>query len=232
VHLFFAVFRWKSVISSPPGTVATFCFSIRFGKRTYVINTEQIRNAMIVPISIYSDEILHRKALPLDGIDAEIEELVGNMFETMYNAPGIGLAAPQVGRSLQLLVVDISCMKEYAGVKPMVVINPRIIASGGGYLAMEEGCLSLPGVQGDVVRPATLHLQYRDEHFEERTGEFSGMFARVLQHEIDHLHGRLFVDRLKKREMRRARKDLDALLSGRFIASYPVASVTAAAAQA
>ncbi|MBM3162651.1 MAG: peptide deformylase [Chlorobi bacterium] len=187
---------------------------------------------MIVPITLYSDEVLHRKALPIEGVDADIEELVGSMFETMYNAPGIGLAAPQVGRSLQLLVVDISCMKEYAGAKPMVVINPRIIASGGGYLAMEEGCLSLPGVQGDVVRPATINLQYRDEHFEERTGEFSGMFARVLQHEIDHLEGRLFVDRLKKREMRRAKKDLDALVSGRFSASYPVASAPVAVAQA
>jgi len=185
---------------------------------------------MIVPITIYNDEVLRSKALQVEGIDSDIEELLGNMFETMYNAPGIGLAAPQVGRSLQLLVLDISCMKEYANVRPMVVINPRIIDSRG-YRAMEEGCLSLPGVQGDVVRPAVINLHHRDEHFEERTGEFSGMLARVLQHEIDHLEGKLFVDRLPKRERRKVQKDLEALSSGQFIASYPVASSPVAVAE-
>ncbi|MCF8382686.1 MAG: peptide deformylase [Chlorobium sp.] len=176
---------------------------------------------MIVPINIYSDEVLRRQAVSLEGVDADIEELLGNMFETMYNAPGIGLAAPQVGRSLRLLIVDISCIREYENVKPMVVINPGILDSRG-YRAMEEGCLSLPGVQGDVVRPAAINLSWRDEHFEERTGEFSGMLARVLQHEIDHLDGRLFVDRLQRRDRRKVQKELDALAEGRFSASYPV----------
>jgi peptide deformylase len=179
---------------------------------------------MIVPITIYSDDILRQKAVPLEGIDSGIRELIGNMFETMYKAPGIGLAAPQAGSSLRLLVLDISCMKEYAHVKPMVVINP-VILSSRGYLAMEEGCLSIPGVQGDVVRPAVINLRYRDEEFAERTVEFSGMLARVLQHEIDHLDGRLFVDRLQKRDRRKVQKELDAISSGRFFASYPVAGV-------
>jgi peptide deformylase len=186
---------------------------------------------MIVPINIYSDEVLRRKAVSVTGIDATIEELFGNMFETMYNAPGIGLAAPQVGRSLRLLVVDISCIREYENVKRMVVINPRILESRG-YKAMEEGCLSLPGVQGDVVRPASINLSWRDEHFEERTGEFSGMLARVLQHEIDHLDGRLFVDRLQKRDRRKVQQDLDDLAEGRFSASYPVVPPAVHAGQA
>lgn len=186
---------------------------------------------MIVPINIFSDEVLRRKAVPLEGMDSDTEELLGNMFETMYNAPGIGLAAPQVGRSLRLLVIDLSSLKEYSNLKPMVVINPRILDSRG-YRAMEEGCLSLPGVQGDVVRPAVINLHYRDEHFEERTDEFSGMLARVLQHEIDHLDGKLFVDRLPKKERRKVQKDLDALVSGQFIASYPVVPSSVGAVQA
>jgi len=176
---------------------------------------------MIVPINIYSDDVLRQRALPLEGVDGEVEELLGNMFETMYSAPGIGLAAPQVGRSLRLLVLDISCMREYANVKPMVVINPEIVAVKG-YRSMEEGCLSLPGLQGDVVRPSSISLKYRDAHFEGQSAEFSGLLARVLQHEIDHLDGRLFVDRLQKKERRKVQKELDALASGRFIASYPV----------
>lgn len=176
---------------------------------------------MIVPITIYGDEVLRRKALPLEGVDASTEELIGNMFETMYNAPGIGLAAPQVGRSVQLLVLDISCMKEYVDVGPMVVINPGVLGSRG-YRSMEEGCLSLPGLQGEVVRPAEITLRYRDERFRERTAEFSGMLARVLLHEMDHLEGRLFVDRLPKKEKRKVQRELDALVRGEFEAEYPV----------
>ncbi|MCF8215617.1 MAG: peptide deformylase [Chlorobium sp.] len=177
---------------------------------------------MILPITIYSDEILRKQAVMVEGIDKSIRELIANMFDTMYKAPGIGLAAPQAGSSLRLLVLDISCMAEYSHISPMVAINP-VILSSKGYLAMEEGCLSVPGVQGDVVRPATISLQYRDEEFVLHTREFSGMLARVLQHEIDHLDGKLFVDRLQKRERRKVQKDLDAIAAGRFAASYPVA---------
>lgn len=180
---------------------------------------------MIVPITLYSDDILRQKAVPLEGIDSCVRDLIGNMFETMYNAPGIGLAAPQAGSPLRLLVLDISCMREYAHVKPMVVINP-VVLSSRGYLAMEEGCLSIPGVQGDVVRPAVISLRYRNEEFAEQTMEFSGTLARVLQHEIDHLDGRLFVDRLQKRDRRKVQKQLDAIASGSFAASYPVAEIS------
>jgi peptide deformylase len=176
---------------------------------------------MILPINIYSDDILRLKAKPLKGVDSGIEELVASMFESMHNASGIGLAAPQVGRSIRLLVLDLSCMNKYEHEKPMVVINPYIL-SVKGYNDMEEGCLSVPGVQGDVERPAVITLKYRDEHFEERTGEFSGMVARVLQHEIDHLDGTLFVDRMEKRERKKIQKELEALASGIVNTEYPV----------
>ncbi len=176
---------------------------------------------MILPINIYSDDILRQRAKPLKGVDSAVEKLIGSMFESMYNASGIGLAAPQVGHSLRLLVLDVSCVKNYEGEKPMVVINPHILAVSGSS-EMEEGCLSVPGVQGDVVRPSVLTLKYRNERFEEQVGEFSGMPGRVLQHEIDHLDGTLFVDRVQKRDRRKIQKELSALASGIVNASYPV----------
>ncbi|NTV97715.1 MAG: peptide deformylase [Chlorobiaceae bacterium] len=175
---------------------------------------------MILPINIYSDEVLKKKARPMKGVDGSTRELIEAMFDSMRNASGIGLAAPQVGYSIRLLVVDVSCMKEYASEKPMVVINPYILSTRGSNI-MEEGCLSVPGVEGDVLRPATITLKYRDENFKENTGEFSGMIARVLQHEIDHLDGTLFVDKLEKRDRRKIQGKLDELSAGIVNASYP-----------
>ena len=151
-----------------------------------------------------------------------LEELIGNMFESMRNAEGIGLAAPQVGVSLRLLVVDISLADGYEGASPMVVINPHILGVKG-FNSMEEGCLSIPDVKGDVVRPSAMQLKYRDEHFEERIGEFDRLTARVLQHEIDHLDGTLFVDRMQRKNRRKIQKELDAITRGEIRTSYPVA---------
>ncbi len=175
---------------------------------------------MILPINIYSDEVLKKKARPMKGVDSSTAELVASMFESMRNASGIGLAAPQVGHSIRLLVVDVSCMKEYADVQPLVVINPHILSLRGANV-MEEGCLSVPGVVGDVTRPASITLKYRDENFTEQVADFSGMLARVLQHEIDHLDGTLFVDRLEKRERRKVQGKLDELAAGNVEAEYP-----------
>ncbi|NTW62657.1 MAG: peptide deformylase [Chlorobiaceae bacterium] len=176
---------------------------------------------MILPINIYSDEVLRATARPLKGVDSNIRSLVASMLESMRNASGIGLAAPQIGCSIRLLVIDLSCMEKYADEKPVVVINPHILAVKG-YNAMEEGCLSLPGILGDVVRPSSITLKYRDEHFEERTGDFSGMMARVLQHEIDHLDGKLFIDRMQKRDRRKIDKELQSLANGNVEADYPL----------
>lgn len=176
---------------------------------------------MILPITIYSDEVLHRKAKPLRGLEPDIEELIGNMFETMGQADGIGLAAPQVDASLRLLVVDISRVEGYEAIDPFVVINPHIQAVSG-LNAMDEGCLSIPDVRGDVVRPSTIQLKYRDRNFEEHTEEFSGLMARVLQHEIDHLDGTLFVDRLQRRDRRKVQRSLESLAKGDFRVPYQV----------
>ncbi len=176
---------------------------------------------MILPINIYSDDILRQRAKPLTGVDDAVKGLVASMFESMRNASGLGLAAPQVGHSLRLLVLDLSCIKKYENEKPMVVINPYILAVMGSS-DMEEGCLSVPGVQGDVQRPSAITLKYRDERFEEQVCDFSGMVARVLQHEIDHLNGTLFVDRMEKRGRRKIKNKLESLASGVVDAAYPV----------
>lgn len=177
---------------------------------------------MILPINTYSDEVLRRKAKPLKGADNELENLIGNMFESMRNAEGIGLAAPQIGVSLRLLVVDLSLADGYDDAPPIVVINPHVFAVKG-FNSMEEGCLSIPDVRGDVVRPSAIQLKYRDEHFEERIGEFDKLTARVLQHEIDHLDGTLFVDRMQRRNRRKIQKELDAITRGEVRTSYPTA---------
>ncbi len=176
---------------------------------------------MILPIHTYSDEVLRRKAKSLKGADSEIDELIGNMFESMRNAEGIGLAAPQVGVSLRLLVVDISLADGYDEASPLVVINPHILAVKG-FNSMDEGCLSIPDVRGEVVRPSAIQLKYRDEHFEERIGEFDKLTARVLQHEIDHLDGTLFVDRMQRRNRRKVQKELDAITRGEVRTGYPI----------
>ena len=178
---------------------------------------------MILPINTYSDEVLRRKAKPLKGPDMQLEELVGNMFESMRNAEGIGLAAPQVGVSLRVLVVDVSVADGYEGASPLVIINPHLLGVKG-FSSMEEGCLSIPEVRGDVVRPSTIQLKYRDEHFEEHIGEFDRLTARVLQHEIDHLDGMLFVDRMQRKNRRKIQRELDAITRGEISTSYPVAA--------
>lgn len=150
---------------------------------------------MILPIYTLGDAVLRQKAELVTGVDKNLDKLIKDMFETMYQADGIGLAAPQVGQSLDLLVVDISVTKEGRDTLPMVFINPEFIDKQGSC-SMEEGCLSVPGINDFVERPEIITVRFRDEHFNERIETFDGMSARVIQHEYDHLQGTLFVDYL------------------------------------
>jgi len=178
-------------------------------------NKPDNRRDMILPLNIFGDDILRKKARPLQGIDTGIEKLVSSMFETLYHTSGIGLAAPQVGHSIQLVVADISRSRrgDYACEKPIVAINPHILSANGDDVT-EENCLSIPGIRKNIVRPAAITLQYRNEHFEEKTSEFSGLLARVLQHEIDHLHGTLFIDRLTPLDREMIQSELDTIAAG------------------
>ena len=155
---------------------------------------------MIRPILKYGDSILHDKAQPVGAITADIDRLVDDMIETMYAAPGVGLAATQVGVPLRLFVVDVSVGRDPNGL--IVMINPDFVERDGVQLE-EEGCLSVPGFNATVVRPTRAVVKGLDRHGEPHQHEGTGLLARAFQHEMDHLDGTLFVDRLRgiKREM-------------------------------
>ena len=150
-------------------------------------------------IEMLGAEVLRRKAEAVPGTGPELDRLVADMFETMYAANGIGLAAPQVGLSQRLIVVDV---KE-EGTQPMALLNPTVAEAGAQTERYEEGCLSIPGVAATVERPATCVVDALDAQGQPVRIEAQGMLARCLQHEIDHLDGVLFIDRLSpiKRKM-------------------------------
>ena len=149
---------------------------------------------MIRPILKYGDSLLHEKAADVGGITVEIDALVNDMIETMYAAPGVGLAATQVGVPLRIFVVDISVGRDPAG--PIVMINPQFVARDGMQLE-EEGCLSLPGFEATVVRPTHVVVKGLDREGNEHQHDGTGLLARAFQHEMDHLDGSLFIDHLR-----------------------------------
>ena len=149
---------------------------------------------MIRPILKYGDSVLHDAARPVDAITSDVERLVDDMIETMYAAPGVGLAAPQVGVPLRIFVVDISIGRDLGGL--IVMINPEFVERDGTQLE-EEGCLSVPGFNATVVRPQRVVIKGRDRHWTDQQIEGTGLLARAFQHEMDHLDGALFVDRLR-----------------------------------
>lgn len=149
---------------------------------------------MIRPILRYGADVLHQPAAPVTNITPDIQQLVDDMIQTMYAAPGIGLAAPQVGVSLRLFVADLS-----AGRNPgelLTFINPEFVERDGTQLE-EEGCLSVPSFNATVARPGRVVLKGLDRKGGEQVVEATGLLARCFQHEMDHLEGTLFVDRLR-----------------------------------
>jgi peptide deformylase len=180
----------------------------------------------ILPIVTYDDPLLRNEAKPVDELNEEISVLITDMFETMYNSHGVGLAAPQIGKSVQLFVIDADTMTEELDdeedVGAMVFINPQILKTAGEKIKMEEGCLSIPDVRDEVTRPDTIVITYRDRHFEEKTEEFSGWVSRVIQHEYDHLKGVLFLDHLSSFRRRFHRFTLNKIDSGKVETDYPL----------
>jgi peptide deformylase len=149
---------------------------------------------MIRPILRYGAEVLHQPAAPVATITPEIEQLIDDMIQTMYAAPGVGLAATQVGESKRIFVADISVGRNPSDL--LVFVNPEFVARDGMQLE-DEGCLSVPGFNATVARPATVVLQGLDRHGQPQRIEASGLLARCFQHEMDHLDGTVFVDRLR-----------------------------------
>ncbi|MEQ8355757.1 MAG: peptide deformylase [Kiloniellaceae bacterium] len=173
----------------------------------------------LLPIITAPDPRLKKICAPVETVDDEIRRLMDDMLETMYNAPGIGLAAPQVGALKRIIVVDISGDEEENA--PVFMANPELIEVSDDDAAYEEGCLSLPDYYGEVVRPGKIRVRYLDRENEIRELEAEGLLATCIQHEMDHLEGILFVDHMTalKRNMI-LRKLLKAKKADKPLASY------------
>ena len=160
------------------------------------------------PLEIHTlgNKLLRQEGLHISKVDGSIRDLAKNMLRSMYSAKGIGLAAPQVGVEKRIIVIDLDI--ENAASPPVVIINPEIINSSASLETYEEGCLSIPGVYLDVVRPSTIKVSFRDEMGRPKKMNADGLMGRCIQHEIDHLNGVLFVDRVSDKEtLKKALKD-------------------------
>lgn len=153
---------------------------------------------MIYPIVAYGDPVLKKKALPIEKGSLDVKKLSEDMFETMYQANGVGLAAPQIGKSLRMFVVDAKSLQEDKDVEPFkrVFINPEIIEETGAEWPFEEGCLSIPGIREQIFRNEKLTIRYVDENWNEKEETLDDVLARIVQHEYDHIEGILFTDYL------------------------------------
>lgn len=152
----------------------------------------------LLPIITAPDQRLQSSALPVTSVDAEIRRLMDDMLETMYGAPGIGLAAPQVGISKRVLVIDVNMNENGEPGDPLLVANPTLSWISENRKTTEEGCLSLPGQYAEVERPAQIRVKFIDQHNRNQEFEVDGLVAACLQHEMDHLDGRLFIDHLSR----------------------------------
>ena len=175
------------------GSFAQLAKNAEKKKPLITVNKEAVKNP---PLKIYmlGQETLRTPAIRIVKVDDSIRQLAKDMLVTMYSAKGIGLAAPQVGVQKRILVIDLNF--EDPNAPPNVFINPEIISSSATLDTYEEGCLSIPGVYLDVVRPSSIKLSYRDEMGRPKKMNAEGLMARCIQHEIDHLNGVLFVDKV------------------------------------
>jgi peptide deformylase len=191
---------------------------------------------MILPILAYGDPILKKEGVEIDKDYPNLKQLIADMFETMNNAHGVGLAAPQIGLGIRLFIIDttpftergeeededplpVEEMKQLAGLKK-VFINPIILEESGDTWPFNEGCLSIPGINEDVNRQRDLVIEYYDENFELKEETYTGKAARVIQHEYDHIEGILFIDRLNPLRKQFLKKRLNEISRGKTNAKY------------
>jgi peptide deformylase len=185
---------------------------------------------MILPIVAYGDPVLRKVGKEIDKEYPELDTLIANMKETMYNANGVGLAAPQVGKAIRLFMVDASPFAEDEDLDEEerailadfkhVFINPEIIEEKGDEWAFNEGCLSIPDIREDVFRQEEINIEYFDEDFKKHTKTLNGLAARVFQHEYDHIEGILFTDKLSSLKKRLIKKKLENISKGKITAEY------------
>lgn len=186
---------------------------------------------MILSIIVYGSPILKQKASEIDAEYENLAELIQNMWQTMYQASGIGLAAPQINKSIRLFIVDTAQLEDrkkdepnFVGIKK-VFINPQITEEIGAEWKYEEGCLSIPGIRENVERKPDITITYQDEQFNTMTESYSGLNARVIQHEYDHIEGVLFTDKVKPLTKKLIQSKLNKIMRGDFRADYKTKSV-------
>ena len=194
-----------------------------FCKAIWSIN-EIIYN-MKYPVTVYGDPLLRKKAKNIDNDNPHLKEIIDNMWETMYYSDGVGLAAPQIGKSIRLFIVDATSVAdeepELQDFKK-VFVNAEIVETAGGEWVMNEGCLSLPEIREDVTRKEEVRIRYFDENFVEHEEVFKGFVGRVVQHEYDHLEGILFVDYLSPLRKRLLKSKLNAIATGKVRPHYRI----------
>jgi peptide deformylase len=179
---------------------------------------------MILPIHIYGHSILRKKCKNIQATYLGLDKLINDMFETMYNAHGIGISAPQVGLDAAIFVIDLSVYHEEDPSVPNIkkaFINPEIIEEYGDTETHNEGCLSIPGIREDVDRKSIIRVKYLDLEFQENIEELDGLYARVFQHEYDHLNGVLFIDHLSPLKKNILNRKLVKVEKGKFEDLYP-----------
>jgi peptide deformylase len=185
---------------------------------------------MIYPIYVYGMPVLRKVARDIDEDYEGLQQLIEDMYETMYQADGVGLAAPQIGKSIRLIVIDGSRGGEEAGEGEenelrdfkKILINARVIEETGEEWEFNEGCLSIPAIREDVKRKPELLLRYQDENFQSHEERFDGLRARVIQHEMDHINGILFTDRISPLRKRLLNGKLKAISKGQTEAAYKI----------
>lgn len=185
---------------------------------------------MILPIIAYGDPVLRKIGITIDKDYPNLDTLISNMRETMDNAHGVGLAAPQIGKAIRLFLVDTSpfadddelddAEQKFLAAYNRVFINANILDETGDEWAFNEGCLSIPEVREDVFRNDTVTIEYQDENFEKQTETLTGIAARVVQHEYDHIEGILFTDKLSSLKKRLIKKKLDNISKGKIDPDY------------
>ena len=178
---------------------------------------------MILPIYIYGQPVLRKVAQDIAPDYPNLKELIANMFETMDNAEGVGLAAPQIGLPIRVVVINLDVLSnelpEFKGFRK-AYINPHILETSGELEDMEEGCLSLPGIHENVKRAGKIHVTYLDEDLQPHDEMVEGYLARVMQHEFDHLDGKMFIDRISTLRKQMIRGKLGSMLKGKVRCAY------------
>jgi len=180
---------------------------------------------MILPVFTYGNPVLRKEAEDITADFPNLKKLIDDMFDTMHHADGVGLAAPQVGLSIRLLVIDLSALKEdnpEISDFRVVMINPVLLEMSEEEEELNEGCLSIPGISEKVFRSHRIKMSYLDENFTMQTGEFVGFRARVIQHEYDHLEGSLFTDHINPLRRQMIKSKLNNIVKGKVSCEYKI----------